>query len=255
MNKLPRCLVAAAFMLAVLPTAYAAGEGAIEEALASPVRTDADRERDKRDKPLEVLEFAGFGKGMLIADVFGGGGYYSEILSVVVGDQGEVLLVNNAPYDTYIKAELTARLANDRLANVRYLLVSNEALGLGSDRLDGALIIMSYHDLFYDDPDNNWPDVGHDQFIDQIVSALKPGGRLLIVDHAAKPGTGGDDTQRLHRIDEQFAKAELTRRGLVFVGSMQGLRNPEDDRSISVFDPAIRGKSDRFVHLYKKPIG
>jgi predicted methyltransferase len=59
----------------------------------------------------------------------------------------------------------------------------------------------------------------------------------------------------LHRIDEQFAKAELTRRGLVFVGSMQGLRNSEDDRSISVFDPAIRGKSDRFVHLYEKPIG
>lgn len=253
MPKSSRYLVVVFFLLAIAQPGYAGNGDDIARALASPARTDADRERDDRDKPQQVLEFAGFGEGMLIADVFGGGGYYSEILSVLVGDEGKILLVNNAPYDAYVKKELAPRLADNRLPNVEYLLVPSDAMGLGSNRLDGALIIMSYHDLFYADPENGWPAIDGEQFIDQIVTALKPEGRLLIVDHAAKAGTGSKDTKSLHRIDEDFAVAELTARGLRWVGSNPALRNADDDRSLSVFDPAIRGRTDRFVHVYEKP--
>lgn len=253
MPVLNRYLVAVGLLLVLTLSACAGNKDDIAASLASPARSDADRERDARDKPQQVLEFAGFRKGMQIADVFGGGGYYSEILSGVVGKEGKVLLVNNAPYDAYVKDELTARLAGKRLPNVEYLLVPNEALGLGSNRLDGALIIMSYHDLFYDDVEGGWPAVGDKQFVDQIVTALKPGGRLLIVDHAAADGAGSSETQRLHRIDERFAITELSARGLEFVGAIPDLRNADDDRSLSAFDPAIRGKTDRFVHVYKKP--
>ncbi|MGI9223718.1 MAG: class I SAM-dependent methyltransferase [Woeseiaceae bacterium] len=253
MPTISKYLVAVCIFLAITEPGQAGNGDDIAEALASPARTDADRERDGRDKPQQVLEFAGFGKGMLIADVFGGGGYYSEILSVLVGDEGKILLVNNAPYDAYVKKELTPRLADNRLPNVEYLLVPNDAMGLGGDRLDGALIIMSYHDLFYADPEDGWPAIDGEQFIDQIVTALKPGGRLLIVDHAARAGTGSDDTQSLHRIDEDFAVAELSARGLRWVGSTPDLRNADDDRSLSAFDPAIRGQTDRFVHVYEKP--
>jgi predicted methyltransferase len=253
MSLISKYLVLVCILLAAAQPGYAGNRDDIARALASPARTDADRERDGRDQPQRVLEFAGFGEGMLIADVFGGGGYYSEILSVLVGDEGKILLVNNAPYDAYVKKELTPRLADNRLPNVEYLLVPNEAMGLGSNRLDGALIIMSYHDLFYADPENGWPAIDPVQFIDQIVTALKPGGRMLIVDHAARAGTGGSDTKSLHRIDEDFAVAELSARGLRWVGSIPDLRNADDDRSLSAFDPAIRGKTDRFVHVYEKP--
>lgn len=253
MKTIKTLLIAVGFLLAFLQPAYADTAGDIAKALASPARTDADRERDARDQPQQVLTLAGFGKGMLIADVFGGGGYYSEILSGVVGENGGVLLVNNAPYDAYVKEELGARLADNRLANVEYKLVPNEALGLGKDRLDGALIIMSYHDLFVDDAENGWPAVGSEQFIDQIVAGLKPGGRLLIVDHAAREGTGTADVKTLHRIDEQFAITNLREHGLDFGGSIPELRNPDDDRTVNVFDPSIRGKTDRFVHVYEKP--
>ncbi len=232
---------------------YAGSAKDLGKSLSDPGRGDADRERDARDRPQDVLELAGFRKGMVIADVFGGGGYYSEILSRLVGPKGRVLLLNNAPYNNYVKKEIGPRLADNRLPNVEYKVVPNEALGLAENALDGALIVMSYHDLFYADPENGWPAIDSRQFMGQIVAGLKPGGRLLIVDHSAKDGTGVSDAQKLHRIEEQYALAELKSYGLDWVGSIAVLRNPTDDRSLSVFDPAIKGKTDRFVHVYQKP--
>lgn len=235
------------------PGVQAGSDQRIAKALAAPTRSADDRERDSRDQPQAVLALAGFDKGQVIADIFGGGGYYSEILSRVVGRKGEVLLVNNAPYDAYARKELAPRLDKQRLANVHYSIVANEKMQLGSARLDGALIVMSFHDLYYADPENNWPAIDTRQFIEQIVTALKPGGVLLIVDHAAKAGTGASEAQRLHRIEESFVTSELKARGLMYTGSITALRNPGDDHSLGVFDPAIRGKTDRFVHLYRKP--
>ncbi|TXH66154.1 MAG: hypothetical protein E6Q88_12525 [Lysobacteraceae bacterium] len=246
-------LVAAMVLLSGCVHLGGASGGAVSAALVAPTRSAADRERDPRDRPMETLELAEFGRGDTIADIFGGGGYYSEILSTIVGPRGEVLLINNKAYDAYAKKDLEPRLAGNRLANVRYSIAPNEALGLGESTLDGALIVMSYHDLYYADPDNGWAAIDAGQFIDQIVSALRPGGRLLIVDHAARAGSGKTDAQTLHRIDEEFAVRDFRAHGLDFVGSIAVLRNSDDDRSRNVFDPAIRGKTDRFVHLYRKP--
>ena len=226
---------------------------AVRAALASPARSADDRARDLRDHPDAVLGLAGFRRGNTVADVFGGGGYYSELLSDVVGPGGTVLLVNNPPYAAFAKEGLATRFADDRLPNVHRSVVPNEALGLGRNALDGALIVMSYHDLYYVDPAQGWPAVDAGAFIDQIVAALKPGGRLLIVDHAAREGSGSADAQTLHRIDEAFAVRDFKAHGLDFVGSIAVLRNPEDDSTKNVFDPAIRGRTDRFVHLYRKP--
>lgn len=248
-------LLFTALTLSGMQPVYAGSANDIGKSLASPDRSDADRERDARDKPQQVLELAGFKKGMVIADVFGGGGYYAEILSRVVGPKGKVLLLNNAAYDAYAKKDSAPRFADGRLPNVQYQVVPNEALGLADESLDGALIVMSYHDLFYADPENGWPAIDSRQFMDQIVAGLKPGGRLLIVDHSAKAGAGSSDAQTLHRIEEQHALAQLKSYGLDWVGSIAVLRNPDDDRTLGVFDPAIKGKTDRFVHVYQKPEG
>lgn len=258
--RLPLTAVLAIFLLALAGCAHddaarstaQATASVIAAAIANPARSDADRERDLRDHPQQVLAFAGFTPGMVVADIFGGGGYYSEILSGVVGPRGKVLLVNNPPYDDYAKKDLATRLANHRLANVDYLLVPSEDMRLGRASLDGALIVMSYHDLYVADPDQGWPALDAGQFIDQIVAALKPGGRLLIVDHAARAGSGKADAQALHRIDERFAIADFEAHGLEYVGGSDVLRNPDDDRSKNVFDPSVRHRTDRFVQLYRK---
>ena len=247
---LSACLFAASGCAGV---ATSTPRDAVAAALANPARSDADRERDARDHPHEVLALADFKRGQTIADIFGGGGYYSEIIADIVGPNGQVLLINNPPYDGYSKKSREPRLAGNRLPNVHYTVTPPEAMNLGRNSLDGALIVMSYHDLYVVDPNDNWPAIDAGQFLDQIVAALKPGATLLIVDHAARPGSGKDDTQKLHRIDEQFAIADFKAHGLLWAGSIPVLRNATDDHTTNVFDPAIRGKTDRFVHVYRKP--
>ena len=225
----------------------------IERVLAAPSRSAADRERDTREKPAEVLALAKFRRGDTVADILAGGGYYSEILSGIVGPQGKVLLVNNPGYDGFGKKGYTERLAGNRLPNVQHIVGPSDALGMGENVLDGAVIVMSYHDLYWVDDKQGWPKVDAGQFLDQITRALKPGSVLLVVDHSAKQGTGSADAQTLHRIDEQFTIADFRRHGLEWEAAIPVLRNADDDRSKNVFDPAIRGKTDRFVHLYRKP--
>ena len=225
----------------------------IAAVLAAPTRSAEDRERDARDKPAEVLALADFKRGQTVADILAGSGYYSEILSGIVGPQGQVLLVNDTRYDAFGKEGYTKRLADGRLPNVRHVVGPSDALGLGENVLDGAVIVMSYHDLYWvdeDKPGQQKIDAG--QFLDQIARALKPGGVLLVVDHSAKEGTGNSAAQTLHRIDEQYAIADFRKHGLALEREIDVLRNPGDDRSKNVFDPAIRGKTDRFVHLYRK---
>ena len=250
-----RTLLAACFAaiaLSACASAPVATSSDIERVLANPARSQADRERDARDKPAEVMALAKFKQGDTVADILGGGGYNAEILSGIVGPSGHVLLVNNPGYDGFGKKGWTERLANDRLPNVQHIVGPTDALGMGDNTLDGAVIVMSYHDLYWVDEKEGWTKIDAGQFLDQIARALKPGGVLLVVDHSAKQGTGSSAAQTLHRIDEQFAIADFRKHGLVWEAAMPYLRNPDDDRSKLVFDPAIRGKTDRFVHLYRK---
>jgi predicted methyltransferase len=251
--RLPIATCLAAIVLSACAGAPVATSSDIRQVLANPARSQADRERDARDKPAETYALARFKRGDTVADILGGGGYNSEILSGIVGPEGKVLLVNNTGYDNFGKKGLAERLANDRLPNVQHVVGPSDALGLGENVLDGAVIVMSYHDLYWVDEKDGWPQVDADKFLDQVGRALKPGGVLLVVDHSAKSGTGSSAAQTLHRIDEQFAIADFRKHGLEWVAAMPYLRNPDDDRSKPVFDPAIRGKTDRFVHLYRKP--
>jgi predicted methyltransferase len=250
-SEMPGSAPAGAAVPAAAPIADNASR--VAAALANPARIAADRERDLRDHPQEVLSITGWGEGDRIADIFGGGGYYSEIIASMVAPTGSVRLINNPPYDGFSKKVREPRLADNRLPNVSYEVLPPSDMQLGKASLDGALIVMSYHDLYVVDPKDNWPAIDAGQFIDQIVAALKPGATLLIVDHQARPGSGKDDTQALHRIEASYAEADFRAHGLQLVRTLDVLRNPDDDHSKNVFDPAIRGKTDRFVQLYRKP--
>lgn len=231
----------------------AADDTIYQQAVANPARSSEDRQRDAREYPAEVMAFAGIKPGMKVADVFGGGGYYSELISYVVGPKGEVWLVNNQPYEDYAKKEIKAHLDGGRLPNVHHSVVDPKDLKLGKEHLDTVLIVLSYHDLYYVDVENGWAAIDAADFLGQIHAALKPGGAFLIVDHAARAGTGKSVAKDLHRIEESFARSDITSRGFEYVGSFDKLRNPKDDLDKVVFDPAVRQKTDRFVHLYRKP--
>lgn len=212
-------------------------------------RTESDLKRDITAKPLEVIRFSGVSKGMVVADIFGGGGYYSELLSEVVGNKGKVYLHNNEAYLEIVGQELKARVADGRLANVENYQREADNLGFADNSLDAVYFVLGYHDLYH--KSNSW-DIDKERFLAQLTRALKKGGLLLVVDHAATPGSGTKHAQKLHRIDEAYVKAELQSKGFELIKSADMLRNPKDSRSISPFRPEIRRKTDRFVLLFKK---
>ncbi len=224
----------------------------IAKAVAAPERSAKDRERDARDKPAELLAFAGVKPGMKVADVFGAGGYWTELLARAVGPTGSATLVNNEGYAAFAKEGIKLRFADGRLKEVKQVVGKTDALGMASGEYDLIMIFMGYHDLYWVDEKEGWPKIDADNFLKQLHAALKPGGNLLIVDHAAKDGTGSAAAQDLHRIDEAFTKKDFTSHGFLFEKAFTGYRNTQDDHTKGVFDDAIRGKTDRFAHLYRK---
>jgi predicted methyltransferase len=247
-NTMKTMLIAALLTL-VAPIASAATP--IETAIADPARTDKDRERDVREKPAEVLAFAGVKPGMTVVDMFAGGGYYTELLAGVVGSTGKVLSVNNVPYATYAKDGIKARFTEGRLPNVERRLVEMSYVNLPPKSVDLILICMSFHDAFWIDEKEGWPGINTAAFIDSMKRMLKPGGKLLIIDHNAPAGTGAEMATKAHRLNEDFAKKSLTSRGFVLEKTYDGLRNKDDQLDKVVFDEAVRGKTDRYVHLYR----
>lgn len=224
----------------------------VEDAMAQPGRLDADLTRDVRSRPDIVLPLLQLAPGDRVADIWAGSGYYSELIASIVGESGEVLLVNNLAYSQFAAKGLAKRQDGRQMGSVTIHTREAEDLDLGEDSLDAALIIMSYHDTYHVDEANGWRQIDADDFFGQIHAALKPGGRFLIVDHYASEGSGKASAQELHRIDVDFAKSDIGSRGFKLVAESDILRNPDDDYDIMVFDPKVRGKTDRFVLVFEK---
>ena len=224
----------------------------IAQAMAASDRTEADKARDERSRPDVTLALLDIGPGDVVFDVFGGGGYYSELIARVVGEDGKVYLHNNQAYRNFAQADLTTRMSNNKLPQLLQYDREVADMQMQPNSLDAAMIIMSYHDLFYDDMANGWPQIDHQDFIQQIHSGLKQGGRFLIVDHQANTGRQALDSKELHRIDKEFAIEQIIAMGFKLVAESAVLANPNDDKSKSVFDAGIRGKTDRFILVFEK---
>lgn len=224
-----------------------------QAALDNPSRRAADRERDAGRKPAEILAFFAIEPGMAVLDLFSGGGYYSELLSYVVGPDGRVVAHSNAAYLNFVGDEFNERHADGRLANVEVLMAENNELELTADSFDAVIAILSYHDIYYADPENGWPKINGPKLLAELYKGLKPGGVLGVVDHYAEAGSPRETGNSVHRIDPGIVISELEIAGFVLDAKSQVLRNMDDDYSKIVFDPELRGKTDRFVLRFRKP--
>ena len=229
------------------------GGSVIEQAVANAGRTEADKARDATRKPAEVLEFFGIQPGMTVLDMFSGGGYYAEILSHVVGPEGKVYAHSNAAYAQFVGEEATTRYANNRLGNVEVLMAENNELELPAETFDAIMMVLAYHDIYYVDPQNGWPRIDGPKLITEFYDGLKPGGILAVIDHYAAPGAPRETGNTLHRIDPDIVVAELEAAGFVLEDKSEVLRNMNDDLSLSMSAPEVRGKTDRFVFRFRKP--
>ena len=91
------------------------------------------------------------------------------------------------------------------------------------------------------------------QGIDALYKGMKPGGIVGVIDHVGEGSDTRELVDNLHRIDPTVVKADFERAGFVLVGESDILANPEDDHTKLVFDPSIRGKTDRFLMKFVKP--
>jgi len=226
---------------------------AVAEALASPDRLEKDRQSDPFRRPDLVLGFFEIEPGMTVLDLFSGGGYYTEIVSRVVGDEGEVVAHNNAAYLAYAKADIDLRYADNRLGNVTSIASEADELILPEKSFDAALVMLTWHDFYYLDEENGWPSIDEAALINKLCFAMKPGAILGLTDHIAKDGSDPEKTaQNLHRIDPQRIKADLEGSCFEYQGELKVLQNPQDDHSQPMFAEGVRGKTDRVVYKFRR---
>ncbi|MEO8444932.1 MAG: methyltransferase domain-containing protein [Gammaproteobacteria bacterium] len=229
-------------------------EKAVLAALANPARPAADRMRDKPRQSAAVLQFFRIAPGMTVLDLYSGGGYYTELLSYVVGQAGHVVAHNNTPYIRFASADLAGRYAGGRLPNVERLLAENNELTLPAAHFDAVLMTNVYHDVYYVDEKAGWSRIDGPQMLAEVFGSLKPGGILGIVDHAAVAGSPPEIANTLHRIDPALLKRDITAAGFVLDGESDVLGNPTDDRTKSAFDPSVQGRTDQVVLRFRKPL-
>lgn len=221
----------------------------LSERLANADRPEGDVELDAMRHPAEILAFAGLEPGWHVADLGAGGGYYSRVLSAAVGAEGHVYSQN---YDWIVERYPNVVNAMDALeaghSNITTHVTTDTAPLEGMDTpLDAVFIVLLYHDVVLEE--------GEDlaAMNQAIFDGLRPGGVYVIVDHAARDGSGDADISELHRIDEAFVRAQVEAAGFELQGEADILANADDDRTLNVFDPSIRRQTDRFVLVYRKP--
>jgi predicted methyltransferase len=204
-----------------------------------------------RAKQSELIQFARVDAAATVIDVYPGDGDWTRVFSDVVGPEGRVY--------SFVPAEV-AHFKNDPVGLMRTLAdepgrenveaVSADLVALTAVTLpaDVVWLHLFYHDLHTALIKGKGATAG--AFNRAVHDALKPAGRYVIVDHAAAAGSGTSDAQPLHRIDPNSVREEVEAAGFVLEEAGTMLANEDDPHSLKVFDPSIKGQTDRFVYRF-----
>ena len=249
----------AALALLLIPAPAAAKPSARPAAnVAAAVADTANRtpdnvKLDESRKPAELLRFFGLRQGMQVLDMFGANKYWAEIMAPAVGPKGHVTVWQATQFLNDERRKAFDEFAS-RQKNVTLIASAFETPELPRNKFDFAIMNLDYHDVYWESAERKISRMEPRAWLKRLYAAMKPGAIVGIVDHAATPG--GDVravVDKLHRIDPAVIQTDFRHAGFVLVGTSNLLRNPADDHSLNVFDPKIRGKTDRVVFKFKKP--
>jgi precorrin-6B methylase 2 len=163
--------------------------------------------REREERPDLLLAALDLAPGMAVADVGAGTGYYSWQIAARIGDSGRVYAVDVQPQ---MIALLKEHMARRGVRNVQAVLGSATDTGLAPGSIDLALMVDVYHEL--DHPR---------EILDSLLRALKPGGRLVLVEYRAE-----DDSvpiKRLHKMSVAQIRRELGAQGLLWQQTVETL--------------------------------
>jgi len=236
-----------AFAAAVAPAATPRIDAVIAKAVADPARPTDHREADPLRKPAETLAFSGVRPAMAVGEFYPGGGYFTRLLSDVVGPTGHVYGIENDRWKGAVDAN------NALLAEGRWKNVSMDVQPFGTVKfpkpLDLAWITQNYHDLKI----AKYGKVDTIAFDRAVYAALKPGGSFFILDHQGAPGLTDADIEKMHRINRDVVVKEVTSVGFKLAAEGNFLRRAGDDHTKPIFDPSIRGHTDQYALKFVRP--
>ena len=218
--------------------------GYVVKAIANPSRSRVEREYDHERLPAQTIAFSGAAPGMVIGELLPFYGYFSRLLSDVVGPKGKIYGIenfnwSNKPFDQ--------KLMGQR----RNIILKRSKWGEFDlpEKLDLFWLTQNYHDLHV--PEYGKVDIA--AFNRRVWDALKPGGIYMVVDQAGNPGMTDQQISDLHRIGREQVIAEVTAAGFVLIDESEALHHPRDDHTKSVFSPIVRGQTDQFMLKFQKP--
>jgi predicted methyltransferase len=218
--------------------------GYVARAIANPARSPGERDADRIRLPAQTIAFSGAAPGMVIAELLPFYGYFSRLLSDVVGPTGKIYGIENFNWsNTAFDKKLTGQRRNIILKRSKWGEFELP------EKVDLFWITQNYHDLHV-------PEYGHvdiDAFNLRVWNALKPGGIYMVVDQAGNPGMSDQQISDLHRIGKEQVIAEVTATGFVLIGESNALYHPRDDHTKSVFAASVRAQTDQFMLKFQKP--
>ena len=225
----------------------------VTAAVASAGRSDDNVKLDESRKPAAVLNFLGLRRGMSVIDLFGGNRYWAEIMAPAVGPKGHVLVWEPSQFANDEAKKAFAEFMKKN-ANVSIVSTPFESISLPKNSADLVMLNLNYHDTYWESAEYGVPHMDPRKFLKVVYAAMKPGAVIGVIDHVAAPNKDTRATvDKLHRIDPNVIKADFRRAGFQLIGSSNLLRNSTDDHSLLVFDPKIRGKTDRAMFKFRKP--
>jgi len=251
MKRLGILMVAAA--LALSSQGAAAEPAQVAAAIAAADRTPDNVKLDEGRKPADVLNFFGLRKGSQVIDMFGANLYWAEIMAPVAGPRGRVTIWQPSQFLNDDRRKSFAAFAK-RQKNVALISSPFEAPNLPANAFDFMIMNLDYHDVYLENAERKIVRMDPDAWLKTIYAAMRPGATVGIIDHVALPnGDTRGTVAKLHRIDPEIIKADFQRAGFELTGVRNFLRNPADDHALVVFDPKVRGKTDRVVYRFRKP--
>ena len=236
---------AALLSLSSATFAAAAVPDTVTKAVADATRPDADRKADALRDPADTIAFAGVKPGMVVGELYPCGGYFSRMLSDIVGPAGKVYGLETTRWKDC--APLDAKVAADH----KNFTVDAEDFGAfkAPEKFDLFWITQNYHDLHI----LKYGTVDMAAFNKHVFESLKPGGIYFIVDHQANPGTTEEQIAVLHRIEKAQLIREVEAAGFKLAGEGTFLHHADDDHTKPIFDASIRGKTDQYALKFVKP--
>jgi predicted methyltransferase len=175
------------------------------------------------------------------------------MLNSVVGEDGKVIAHTNEAYIPFSGEIYQKRYVDGRLAQAETIIAEADDLELKENSLDAAMLVLTWHDFLYADEKGGWHAINEALLINKLCKAMKPGGVLGLIDHAANSGGEPEQVAKdLHRIDPQVVRDAFAKSCFSLDAEAEFLRNSNDDHTLAVFDKTIRGNTDRFVFRFVK---